>query len=91
MSSSISVLPQDLVEFSFPVDFDLLDPSDLFTLRNGYVWRIRCSENLNSWNVPQGSLSKKTDSDGTVWLTAKIPATTPSCFLRIEVADTPEP
>ena len=88
---SVSVIPQNLVEFTFPVDFDLLDPSDLFTLRNGYAWRIRCSENLNSWSVPQGSLSKKTDPDGTVWLTAKIPATTPSCFLRIEVADTPEP
>lgn len=86
---SLSVTPQNEMEFTFPVDFKLLDPSDPFTLRNGYSWRIRCSGNLDSWDLAQGSLHKKTAPDGTVWLTAKIPATAPSCFLRIEVAGTP--
>jgi len=91
ITPSISVTPQNGMEFTFPVDFSLLNPLDLFTLRNGYAWRIRCSGNLDSWNVAQGFLYKKTAPDGTVWLTAKIPVTAPSCFLRIEVADTSEP
>lgn len=86
---SIAVLPENEMEFTFPIDISLLNPSDLFTLRNGYAWRIRRSGNLDSWEVPQGSLSKTTAADGTVWLTAKIPASGPSGFLRIEVVDTP--
>ncbi len=88
---SVSILPRSEMEFTFPIDFSLLDPSDLFTLRNGYAWRIRCSGNLDTWEIPEGSLSKRTASDGTVWLTAKIPAAAPSCFLRVEVVPTAAP
>ena len=86
---SIAVLPENEMEFTFPIDLSLLNPSDLFTLRNGYAWRIRRSGNLDAWEVPEGSLSKKTAADGTVWLTAKIPASGPSGFLRLEVVETP--
>ena len=88
-SCSIAVSPQDEMEFTFPIDLNLLNPSDLFTLRNGYSWRIRRSDDLDSWDVPQGTISKASAPDGTVWLTAKIPVSGPSGFLRVEVADTP--
>lgn len=84
--ASATVLSPNEIGYSFPVDLLLIDDQDLFTLRNGYTWRIRCSDNFSSWDVPEGQLSKSTRSDGTVWLTARVPVTSDSFFLRIEVA-----
>ena len=77
--------------FTFPVDFSLLDGEDLFTLSNGYTWRIRCTDDLSSWEIPQGKLVKNTAPDGSVWLTARVPITSETCYLRIEVAPPVEP
>ena len=79
------VSPQEFA-LTFPVDLLLIDDQDPFALKNGYTWRIRCANDLTSWSVPQGKLSKSTAPDGTVSLTATIPATADSCFFRIEVA-----
>ncbi|MGJ8633051.1 MAG: S8 family serine peptidase [Luteolibacter sp.] len=86
-SNLVSLSPEDEILFTFPVNLTLLDPDNIFSMRNGYSWRICCGENLNSWAVPMGSLSKSTASDGTVWITATIPANNDHGFIRIEVID----
>ena len=77
-------------QFSFPVAGDLFDRLNPFLLRNGYTWRIRSSTTLPDWSVPDwsvpvGRLSKSTDSNGRVWLTATFPASEPSCYATIEI------
>ncbi|MGJ8642933.1 MAG: S8 family serine peptidase [Luteolibacter sp.] len=88
--SSISVfkISDDEIGFTFPIDLTLVDDQDLFTLRNGYTWRIRCADSLalNNWSTPNGQLTKTTASDGTVWITARVPIMSDCCLLRIEVA-----
>lgn len=87
----ISLSSNNEIEFTFPIDLSVVDPDNLFALRNGYSWRIRCSEDLITWHSPQGRLDKRTAPDGTVLITATIPKTADACFLRLEVAPTPAP
>ncbi len=78
-------------KFRFPVSADLFEKARPFVLKNGYHWRIRCSTNLKTWEVPTGSLEKTTDSMGRVWLTATFPSPGPACYARIEIADPGSP
>ena len=83
---AISLSANQQTQFCFPISRDLFDSSHPFSLRNGYIWRVRCTATFTSWNVPNGSLSKFTDAAGQVWITATFPATGPACFARVEIA-----
>lgn len=85
---SVYLISENELGFTFPIDLALLDDQDLFTLRNGYTWRIRCADSLEltNWSTPSGQLTKTTAADGTVWITARVPIASDCCLLRIEVA-----
>lgn len=92
-SPAISLDANRQIQFKFPIDQSLLDGAvsgNTFVLRNGYSWKISCTSNFSSWDVPVGSLSKTTDEQGQAWLIASFPAgNQPSCFARIEIVVPP--
>ncbi|MES2475053.1 MAG: S8 family serine peptidase [Verrucomicrobiota bacterium] len=71
--------------YTFPIAEELFDVSTPFALKNGNIWRIQCSHDMNDWQTPTGSLSKATDEFGQVWLTATFPAPPNACFVRIQL------
>jgi Subtilase family len=73
------------VSYTFPIAPFLLDSASPFILQNNYTWSIECSDSLKTWQIPFGHLSKSTDDQGRIWLTALLPAETKSCFVRLAV------
>jgi len=60
-----------------------------YGLANGGQWKVRCSENLKDWQDASGSLTVGSIVNGKRAITFSMPASSPSCFLRIEVTPPP--
>ncbi len=73
--------------YRFPIDPDLFDEENPFVLKNNFIWRLECSNDVVHWQTPEGKIAKSIDDDGRVWLTATFPAPPTACFVRILVMD----
>lgn len=60
-----------------------------YGLSNGGHWKVRCSENLKDWQDASGQLTVGSAINGRRAVTFSMPASGPSCFLRIEVTPAP--
>lgn len=88
--STLSIASPGQVQYKFPISSELFSNATPFVLDDGTTWKVTCSTNFKSWDVPVGAMSKITDAQGQAWLTVTFPNDHPSCFVRIAINPKPQ-